>query len=236
MPVPTSNIRLSADIAVELQFAPSSIMKITDVFGTSQLAGTVSSGSFHNIYMGPGAAATFKTLIYLPYGATADMKLGSWASYDHSFKNIVTFSVANNSANAYEVKLYLSDTPSTFQHLFYNKSFGQFGADNVNEVDWDTMQDALLFSGVTGAAYYIDCEINHTRGGANGVYMSITSASDTDGVGAGQARTDYTTSSGAWLLSPDPSGADFSNLLISGPSTSVGIPWNKRTSWDMVIA
>jgi len=240
MAVPLTNIRLSADVAAELGFATSSLMKMSDLYATSVLANQVSSGSYHNYLMGSGAFAnTFANLIHGPYNSGTDMRLEAWAGYNHQHNNTINMNFTNNSPCDYDINLYLSSAPATFQNFFLAVSLPG-GGTGVNYTDFDTGFNAYNQFGTPALSYYIDCEITFTGGPSTiPVNMFINGASDVDNVGAtgSSTRTDFTNHSptpGGYLLKP--LGSDFKDALICGSTWATnGIDWNKRTSFDMMI-
>jgi len=235
MAIPGTDIRLSGDIAQELGLAVSSIMKISDVYAVSQTAGQVSSGSYHNLTIGSGAGDTFANLIYTPYVVNADMKLVNWVNYDHDRNNRFSFDITNNSANDYDVLFYLSSTAGGFSFLIGSWTVVG-GGTNVNVQDYNTGIAAYSSFGGSANPYFVDCEVNYITGGVPGAMMTVNVSFDTDGVGAGLSRTDYTMAFGPYTLAPT-AGIDFKNCLVSagGAFMSTGIDWNKRTSVIMMI-
>jgi hypothetical protein len=235
MAVPSTNIKLSADIAAA-QLGLTGPIKMTDVFVVSTAAGTVFSGSFHNISIGVPTQDFFANKIYQAYvnpGVVSVMALGNWAGYDHQHNNIITIDVMNNSNNNYMFDFYISDTPGSFQYLFLN--FLVTGPGNANYTDFDTGLNAYVFNGTPGTEYYIDCSIRFMGGPDPGPMMLVNGANDSDGAGAGLARTDYT-NNGPGPYTLEPAGPRFSDVLVCGGTWGAsGIAWNKRTSVQMVI-
>jgi hypothetical protein len=236
MAIPGTNIRLSGNIALELGLATSSIMKISDVYAVSQTAGQVSSGSYHNLTIGSGSGNTFANLIYAPYVANADLKLVNWVNYDHDRNNIFSLDITNNTPNDYDVFFYLSISPGGFTIPIGSWTVVG-GGTNVNVQDYNTGIPAYTSFGTPASPYFVDCEVVYTGGaGVGGCIMVVTVAFDSDNVGAGLSRSDYTATNGPYNLAPV-SGTDFKDCLISGAGAFManGIEWNKRTSVQMVI-
>ena len=235
MAISGTDIRLSGSIALELGLATSSVMKISDVYAVSQTAGQVSSGSYHNLSIGSGSGNTFANLIYTPYVAGTDRKLVNWVNYDHLRNNRFSFTVTNNSPNDYEVIFHLSSTAGGF--VFNIGSWTSVGGGSfLNIQNYNTGISAYNGLGSAADPYFIDCEVNYITGGVPGVMMVVNNSFDTDGVGAGTARTDYTMAFGPYTLAPT-AGVDFKNCLISGGGAFMGngIDLNKRTSVDIMI-
>ena len=234
MGVPSTNIKLSADIAAA-QLGLTGVIKMTDVYVTSTAAGTVFSGSYHNVSIGVGTPDYYANKIYQPYAIMDKLALGNWAGYDHQHNNVFSWNIQNNSPNDYTVNFYISATPATYQFLFWSVTVMGFGGQST-QTDFDTGVNAYNFSGTPGDPYYIDCEVLFAGGpGVPGVQMVVQSSSDSDAVGAGTARVDYTSTFGPWSLAPV-TGLDFTDVLITGSPWKVnGIPWNKRTSVDILI-
>lgn len=238
MAVPGTFIRLSAEIATELQFTPGTMIKISEVYAVAQTPGTVNSGSYHNLSMGvvPVAGTTFANAIYTPYSANANLKLVNWVGYDHQANNIFSFDITNNSANDYEVSFYLS--PSAGAHITLIGVWTVGGGTNLTQNNYNTGINAYNFTGNPADPYFIDCEIALVAGSSPNTIMTVQTSFDTDGVGPVSAtgRTDYTTANGAYDLAPD-TGVDFKDCLISGSGafTINGIPWNRRTSVVIMI-
>jgi hypothetical protein len=235
MAVPGTFIRLSAEIATELQFTPGSIIKISEVYAVAQAPGTVNSGSYHNLSIGSGTGDTFANVIYTPYSTNADLKLVNWAGYDHQANNIFSFDITNNSANDYEVSFYLSDFAGAL--LLSIGVWVVNNGTNLTQNNYNTGISAYNFTGNPADPYFIDCEIKLVTGSSPNTIMTVQTSFDTDGVGpvSGTARIDYTTANGAYDLAP--TGIDFKDCLISGSGafTINGIPWNRRTSVVIMI-
>lgn len=236
MAVPGTFIRLSAEIATELQFTPDSMIKISEVYAVAQEAGTVNSGSYHNLSIGSGAGDTFANVIYNTYDANSDLKLVNWAGYDHQANNRFSFDITNNSANDYDVSFFLS--PSAGACLTLIGVWPVNNGTNLTQNNYNTGINAYNFTGNPADPYFIDCEIALVAGSSPNTIMTVQTSFDTDGVGPVSAtgRINYTTAEGAYDLAPE-TGEDFKDCLISGSGafTINGIPWNRRTSVVIMI-
>lgn len=227
MPISLNNV------AIALQMPATTMVSIRDVYGSSQLAGTLDSGCYHNLAIGY-SSLNFAAAIEAPYSGGADMLLSNWAGYDHDAINVVSFTVTNTSPNDYLVAFEISPSPVFGAGIMFY-SFAVPASTVDNQPNYGTNAPSFTFTGTPGNEYFINCDIRLLSGSGFAV-MVLNAVYDTDGVGAGTTRTDYTSANGPYVL--EPVGPIFQDNLISGAGgwqRSPAIEWNKRTSWDMVI-
>lgn len=238
MPVPTANISMDA-IAVELKIGSSPIQNNsmeTIIYVASSLAGSPSSGSFHNLNMALPFpyTDTFKDAIYDKYAAQDDMGLKNWAAYDHDAPVMLDVAIYNNSGDVVQYDLEISDTPGSLgSGVFTNVASGVLNPSNSLTVAFlNTGVAAYSAYGVHAGLYFINARFIDISFSPTRCFMTVTSSSDTDGVGTGTTRDNYTLANGGvhYDIVPGP----FDLNLISGDvwnSLGDGIPWNKRTSF-----
>ncbi len=232
MPIGTTNISISS-IASELQYTSGQDYQIKGtLYNSSQLAYSPNGGSYHNYnnMALSGLTDSFATAIEAKYSASQNMGLKNWAGYDHDHNAIVSVRVNNgNPQNDAMVRIWISPNPNPGATVLVNQVVPRNNAANVILNNLNT--GAAAFSNFNGSGYWLFGEISDMGGGATNMPMNIAAAVDTDNVGGGTARLDYSTSVGAWDLIVD---GVFFDVLVAGDNgsgwPSDGVSWNKRTS------
>jgi len=234
MPIGTTDISMG-NIASELQYTSGDYQLKGTLYNSSQLAYSANGGSYHNLNMAlSGLTDSFATAIEAKYTASQNMGLKNWAGYDHDHNAIVSVRVNNgNATNDAYVRIWISDSTGPSAWPLVNQVVPRNNAGNVILNNLNTGAPAFsAFNGSNG--YWLVGDISDLGGGAANMPMNIAAAVDTDNVGGGTARLNYSTSVGAWDLVVD---GPFINVLVAGNNAggwpNDGVSWNKRTT--MVI-
>jgi len=233
MAIGTSNIRMS-DIASELHYTSGADYQLKGtLYNSSQLAYSPNGGSYHNYnnMALSGLTDSFATAIEAKYTASQNMGLKNWAGYDHDHNAIVNVWVNNgNPFNDAYVRIWISDSTSPSAFPLVNQVVQRSNIANVILTNFNT--GAPAFSSFNGSnGYWLFGDISDMGGGAPAMPMNITASVDTDNVGGGTTRLNYSTSVGAWDLVN--TGA-FYDVLVAGNNgggwPNDGVSWNKRTT------
>jgi hypothetical protein len=169
-------------------------------FYTLSLGGGLGLGMYHNLTMGPGNNLTYKTAIYDPksIGSTGEnLKLGNFYNYNQTPNMRTTFTLTNNNADyLINVNLKIYDPNSATATSFYSSTPISSGSP-ITETNYDTLF-SITTSSLPNGTYEIWCDVSAQFIGTPppppappigpGVLNNVTTASDTDGVGAGTFR------------------------------------------------
>ena len=235
MPVGSADISMDG-VASELGYSvaiPNNRMA-TSLFYSSQKAYDPRGGSFHNLAMAlPALSSNFATAIELPYSIGINMPLGNWAEYFHDANAKIHVIIENSSRRDVNCTIFISDN-TTFAGavIVFSGAVPANNAGDINNV-FDTGVAAYSTYNTTG--YWLLGEFQMVPSGVP-TFMTVN-AFDSDNVGAGTARYNYTVTGspgGPWNLDTLTGGAPFSGVLVSGvrtlPFPDDGISWNKRTT------
>jgi hypothetical protein len=210
-------------------------------FYTLSLGGGLGLGMYHNLLMGPGNNLTYKTAIYDPksIGSTGEnLKLGNFYNYDQTPNMITTFTLTNNNADyLINVNLKIYDPNSATSTAFYNQPALSSGSP-ITETNYDTLFN-ITSGSLPNGTYEIHCDVSAQYIGpplpppppfpptGPGVLNNVTTASDTDGVGAGTFRDPNNI----------PNFDEFNPLndvpIVQGNISGTTIFANKRTTFSL---
>ena len=227
------------DVSTEL----GGVVENMNNFYTLSLGGGLGLGMYHNLSMGPGNNLTYKTAIYDPksIGSTGEnLKLENFYNYDQSPNMITTFTLTNTNADySINVSLKIYDPASTTTTPFYNVANLNFGSP-VTETNYDT-SFSITTSSLANGTYEIWCNVSAAYVGpplpppppfpptGPGVLNNVTTASDSDGVGAGTVR----------VPNNIPNFNEFNPLpnvpIVQGNITGTNIFANKRTTFSLTF-
>jgi hypothetical protein len=236
MPIGNTDVSISS-IAAELQYSGADFQTKSTLFQSSTLAYSPNGGSYHNYNnMGTAANLSFATAIEARYSGSNNMGLGRWMYYNHDINVRLNIRVSNgNPFDDVEVRMWISDNPGApSAYILVNQVVPRANTGNVILTDFDTGAPAFsAFSGSGG--YWIYVEINNLTMSGFPCMMSVTASVDTDAVGGGTTRMNYTANGlpgGPWdLFTQGP----FIGTLIAGDNgggwPNDGISWNKRTTF-----
>ena len=230
MPVPNTNVSMNA-IATELQygaaFADNSTQNV--LFASSQLAYDNHGGSYHNLTLSAPGSPSFATSIGDRYIGGTGMGLQNWCGYNHDAEVLLGLLINNSSREDVDCRIEMNGT------TIFSSIVPASNAGNINIPIINTGIPAFAnFAPTTG--YHITALMNVPLfpPAANPAMMTVMGV-DTDNVGGGLVRLDYTNNGapgGPWNLGLG--GSNFGGDIISGdngsPFPSDGISWNKRTT------
>jgi len=232
MTVPNTNISMNA-IATELQYSGGGLSDnsmVNVLFASSQLAYDDHGGSYHNLNMAlSGLTDNFATAIEAKYTASTNMGLKNWAGYNHDAEVLLGLLINNSSREDVDCRIEMSGT------TIFNNIVPASNAGNINIPIIPTGIAAFTnFAPTTGYHITATMSVPPFPPPSNPAFMSVAGV-DTDNVGGGLVRLDYTNNGapgGPWNLGVG--GSNFSGDIISGfngnPFPSDGISWNKRTT------
>jgi hypothetical protein len=206
------------------------------------LGGGLGFGMYHNLTMGPGNNLTYKTAVYDPrsLGASGqNMKLENFYNYDQTPNMITTFTLTNNNTDyTINVNLKIYDPNSATSTAFYNEPALSSGSP-ITEANYDT-GFSITTGSLANGTYEIHCDVSAQYIGpplpppppppvGPGVLNNATTASDTDGVGAGIVR----------VANNIPNFDEFNPLndvpIVQGNISGTTIYANKRTTFSLTF-
>jgi len=196
---------------------------------------TFQAGNYHNISMGLSGSSTYGQAIYNPYTDTnvyGGLNLSNFSGYDHEDANArMTFAITNNSSvDSISVDLYFSSIQGLQDTiLFYSNTIAAGGSDTQTNYDTGVMAWRTLRNLTFGGKYWI--AMIATPSGSTLRYMDVIAVSDSDNLGQGLTRTSYTDINGTFNFT----SGSFYNWLVAGQGSPYGIPWNKRTDFDIIF-
>lgn len=208
--------------------------KMSDVYGTANTAGG-GGLMYHNLNMAVGNATTAKVAIWDNYNAGTNQALSNWYNYAQDIGMVMTYTIVNNSAYDVNISLVLWDSSNITQGTIYSAP-GITGGVTVGP---DTVNTGLLSQNMTGGYRVAVDNVNFVTppgpGQTFSVSLAVSSASDTDGVGASTTRTTYGIGgySESGPPAPPPTPYTATKACDSGGST---IPCNKRTTITITIS
>ena len=186
---PTGDILFSQ---VRDELGQSNPAAMSGFYNTANIGG-YSGLMYHNLNMASGNTTTAKVAIYDNYNAGTNYKLTNWYNYSQSIGIVATYTINNNSAYDVTVDLGIWDSSSTNVGTIFNGVILAFGSTGPTTVNTGAL------TSVSSSGYYIAVQsftftnpitppfppplINRNAS------ISASSASDTDGVGAGTSRT-----------------------------------------------
>lgn len=191
MGTPTTGAITFTDVA-STQLGQSTPYSMSGMYNTANTGG-YSGLMYHNLNMAPGNATTAKTAIWDNYNAGTNYALTNWYNYSQSTGVVVTYTINNNSAYDVTVSLTIWNSSSANVGSIYSGSIAP--SSSVGP----TIMNTGALTSVSSSGYYIAVQgftfsnpitppvppplINRNAS------ISASSASDTDGVGAGTSRT-----------------------------------------------
>ena len=193
MTLPTSGQISITDIVNELDYAilPTPIGLKSDLYNVANTGGGTGL-MYHNLNMATNNTTSAKNAIYDPLTANANMTMSNWYNYTRDTGMVMTYLITNNSSYDVFIDLVIWDQNNTSQGTIFNNSVNASSNTGTQTVD----TGALTITGGMSSGYRVAVQ-NVTFTGPPGpgqtfsVSLSVDSASDTDGVGAGTTRTTY---------------------------------------------
>lgn len=208
-----------------------------DLYNTANTGGGTGL-MYHNLNIASNNTTSAKVAIYDPLTANANMSISNWYNYARDIGMVMTYLITNNSSYNVNISLVIWDTNDLSQGTIFNgtvNASSNTGTQTVNT-------GLLTLSGNMPSGYRVAVD-NVTFGTPPGfgqtftVSLSVASASDTDGVGAGTTRTTY--SLGSYTedgpnFPPPPPPTPYTPAKATDTSGSL-IFVNKRTTISITI-
>ena len=193
MTTPASGQISITEIVNELDYAilPTPIGLKADLYNTANTGGGTGL-MYHNLNMASNNTTSAKVAIYDPLNANANMSMSNWYNYTRDIGMVMTYLITNNSSYDVNIALDIWDQNNTSQGTIYNSLVSA----NSNTGTQTVNTGALAITGGLSSGYRVAVQnvMFLTPAGPGqtfSVSLSVASASDTDGVGAGTTRTTY---------------------------------------------
>ena len=183
------------DINIELDLILASfpVELKADLYNTANTGGGVGL-MYHNLNMDTNNTTSAKVAIYDPLTANANMAMSNWYNYTRDIGMVMTYLITNNSSYDVNIDLVIWDQNDTPQGTIYNNTLS--ASSNTGTQTVDTGLKTITGGGGISSGYRVAVQnvtfVNPPAPGQTfSVSLSVASASDTDGVGAGTTRTTY---------------------------------------------
>ena len=206
-----------------------------DLYNTANTGGGTGL-MYHNLNMAPNNTTSAKNAIYDPLTANANMSMSNWYNYTRDIGMVMTYLITNSSSYDVNIELTIWDQNDTPQGTIVSTTVN--ANDNTGTQTVNTGLLAITGGGGISSGYRIavqNVSFNPPVTSVQTVSISVDSASDTDGVGAGTTRTTYGVPGYTESPPPSPPPASYvaSKAVDSGGSL---IYVNKRTSIEITIS
>lgn len=196
---------------------------------------------YHNLNMYTNNTTSAKVAIYDPLTANANMAMSNWYNYTRDIGMVMTYLITNNSSYDVFISLVIWDQNNTSQGTIYDNpkvdANSNTGTQTVNTGLLTITGGGGISSGYRVAVQNVTFANPPAPGQTFSVSLSVASASDTDGVGAGTTRTTYAlgsyTESGP-TFPPSPPSPPYTATKAVDTSGSL-IFVNKRTTVSITI-
>ena len=241
MTTPASGEISITNIVNELDYAilPTPIGLKSDLYNTANTGGGTGL-MYHNLNMASNNTTSAKVAIYDPLNANANMSMSNWYNYTRDIGMVMTYLITNNSSYDVNIALDIWDQNNTSQGTIYNSLVS--ANSNTGTQTVDTGLKTITGGGGISSGYRVAVQ-NVTfanppvPGQTFSVSLSVASASDTDGVGAGTTRTTYAlgsyTESGPTFPPSPPSPPYTATKAVDTSGNLIFV--NKRTTVSITI-
>lgn len=233
MPTPNTGAIAFSEIATETGLsAPNAMSSFYAIANTAGGGGLM----YHNLNMATGNTTTAKVAIWDQYNSGTNQALTNWYNYFQDIGMVMTYTVVNGSAYDVQIGIVLWDSSNLTQGTIF------FNTVSSNTTDGPTtVNTGLLSQNMTGGYRVAVDSVMFAPPGPPGpptpatwnISLSVTSASDTDGVGASTTRTTYTLPGYSETGGTPPT--PYTPTIACDVSGSV-IPCNKRTTISITIS
>ena len=242
MTTPASGQISITEIVNELDYAilPTPIGLKADLYNTANTGGGTGL-MYHNLNMASNNTTSAKVAIYDPLNANANMSMSNWYNYTRDIGMVMTYLITNNSSYDVNIALDIWDQNNTSQGTIYNSLVS--ANSNTGTQTVDTGLKTITGGGGISSGYRVAVQ-NVTfanppvPGQTFSVSLSVASASDTDGVGAGTTRTTYAlgsyTESGPTFPPSPPSPPYTATKAVDTSGNLIFV--NKRTTVSITIS
>ncbi len=243
MTTPASGEISMTDINSELDLlTPAENMRLKSDFYNTANTGGGNGLMYHNLNMASGNATSAKVAIYDPLTANANMTMSNWYNYTRNIERVMTYLITNNSSYNDNISVVIWDTNNITQGTIYNNTVNANSNTGTQTVNTGllTLTDPLgqMTSGYRVAVNNVTFGTPPGFGQTFTVSLSVASASDTDGVGAGTTRT-IGYSLGSYTedgpnFPPPPPPTPYTPAKATDTSGNL-IYVNKRTTFEITI-
>ena len=208
-----------------------------DLYNTANTGGGTGL-MYHNLNMATNNTTSAKNAIYDPLTANSNMSMSNWYNYTRDIGMVMTYLITNSSSYDVNINLVIWDQNNTSQGTIFNNSVNASSNTGTQTVD----TGALTITGGMSSGYRVAVQ-NVTFTGPPGpgqtfsVSLSVDSASDTDGVGAGTTRTTYNLGSyseSGPTFPPTPPTPYTATIAVDTSGNLIYV--NKRTTVSITIS
>ena len=237
MTTPSSGTISITDIVNELDYAilPTPIGLKADLYNTANTGGGTGL-MYHNLNMDNNNTTSAKVAIYDPLNANSNMTISNWYNYTRDIGMVMTYLITNSSSYDVNIELTIWDQNDTPQGTIVSTTVN--ANDNTGTQTVNTGLLAITGGGGISSGYRIavqNVSFNPPVTSVQTVSISVDSASDTDGVGAGTTRTTYGVP--GYTESPPPAPPPAPYVASKAVDTSGSLIYvNKRTSIEITIS
>jgi len=145
---------------------------------------------YHNLNIASNNTTSAKVAIYDPLTANANMSISNWYNYARDIGMVMTYLITNNSSYDVNIGLVIWDTNDSSQGTIFNGTVNASSNTGTQTVNTGLLtQSGQMPSGYRVAVDNVQFPTPPGAGQTFSVSLSVASASDTDGVGAGTTRT-----------------------------------------------
>ena len=211
-----------------------------DLYNTANTGGGTGL-MYHNLNMASGNATSAKVAIYDPLNANANMSMSNWYNYLRDCGMVMTYLITNNSSYDVFIDLVIWDQNNTSQGTIYNNpkvdANSNTGTQTVNTGLLAITGGGGISSGYRVAVQNVTFANPPGPGQTFTVSLSVDSASDTDGVGAGTTRTTYNLGSyseSGPTFPPTPPTPYTATIAVDTSGSLIYV--NKRTTVSITIS
>lgn len=191
---------------------------------------------YHNLNMATNNTTTAKAAIYDPLTANANMAMSNWYNYTRNIGMVMTYLITNNSSYSVVIDLVIWDTFDSTQGIIFSGTVAASSNTGTQTVDTGLLSlSGVMSSGYRVAVNSVIFQPTPGPGQTFSVSLSVDSASDTDGVGAGTTRTTYSLPGYSEDGPPLPPPTPYTPTVAVDTSGNL-IYVNKRTTVSITIS
>ena len=237
MTTPASGAISMEEINIELDLILSGFPeKLKGDFYNTANTGGGTGLMYHNLNMDTNNTTSAKVAIYDPLNANSNMTISNWYNYTRDIGMVMTYLITNSSSYDVNIELTIWDQNDTPQGTIVNTTVNassNTGTQTVNTGLLTITGGGGISSGYRIAVQNVSFPPPVTS--VQTVSISVDSASDTDGVGAGTTRTTYGVP--GYTESPPPAPPPAPYVASKAVDTSGSLIYvNKRTSIEITIS
>lgn len=230
MTTPTTGEISFTDIATETGLAfPRGI---SEFYAISMAAGG-GGLMYHNLEMATGNTTSAKVAIFDQNNSGSNQSMSNWYNYAQDIGMRMTYLITNNSMGGVGIDVVLWDSFNNTQGTIFSGTVAGSSNTGTTLVDTGLLSQSMT-AGYRVAVNSVTFQPPPGPGQTFSVTLAVTSASDTDGVGANTTRTTYGLGGYSQSGPPVPPPPAFTPVKACDDSGST-IPCNKRTTISITI-